>query len=148
MSKIGRNETCPCNSGKKYKKCCQSKDAIASRERQINQQTSQNDFASETDPYENLDSDSNSVVDLANNGFLDKAEKAARKLLIDYPEVIDGLERLAMVYEKKGDRANAIEMYQKALDFTLTEQDFENFDEEGREYYRETIEKLKNELKG
>ncbi|MFW1965071.1 SEC-C metal-binding domain-containing protein [Acinetobacter baumannii] len=22
MSKIGRNEQCPCGSGKKYKKCC------------------------------------------------------------------------------------------------------------------------------
>ncbi len=22
MSKIGRNEPCPCGSGKKYKKCC------------------------------------------------------------------------------------------------------------------------------
>jgi hypothetical protein len=26
MTKIGVNEPCPCSSGKKYKKCCQSKD--------------------------------------------------------------------------------------------------------------------------
>lgn len=25
MSKIGRNEPCPCGSGKKYKKCCMDK---------------------------------------------------------------------------------------------------------------------------
>lgn len=25
MSKVGRNETCPCGSGKKYKQCCESK---------------------------------------------------------------------------------------------------------------------------
>ena len=25
MSKVGRNETCPCGSGKKYKQCCASK---------------------------------------------------------------------------------------------------------------------------
>jgi hypothetical protein len=25
MSKVGRNETCPCGSGKKYKHCCESK---------------------------------------------------------------------------------------------------------------------------
>ncbi len=25
MSKVGRNELCPCGSGKKYKKCCESK---------------------------------------------------------------------------------------------------------------------------
>jgi len=25
MAKVGRNETCPCGSGKKYKHCCESK---------------------------------------------------------------------------------------------------------------------------
>jgi hypothetical protein len=27
MAKVGRNETCPCGSGKKYKQCCESKKA-------------------------------------------------------------------------------------------------------------------------
>lgn len=27
MAKVGRNETCPCGSGKKYKHCCESKAA-------------------------------------------------------------------------------------------------------------------------
>jgi hypothetical protein len=27
MGKIGRNERCPCGSGKKYKRCCLGKDA-------------------------------------------------------------------------------------------------------------------------
>ncbi len=31
MAKIGRNERCPCGSGKKYKKCCGLKQAIAPR---------------------------------------------------------------------------------------------------------------------
>ena len=26
MSKIGRNDPCPCGSGKKYKKCCLNKE--------------------------------------------------------------------------------------------------------------------------
>lgn len=25
MPKVGRNESCPCNSGKKYKQCCEKK---------------------------------------------------------------------------------------------------------------------------
>jgi hypothetical protein len=29
MSKPGRNDPCPCNSGKKYKKCCLAKDEQA-----------------------------------------------------------------------------------------------------------------------
>jgi hypothetical protein len=30
MSAIGRNDPCPCGSGRKYKKCCLSKEAAAS----------------------------------------------------------------------------------------------------------------------
>lgn len=33
MTKIGVNEPCPCSSGKKYKKCCQSKDLEEKRKR-------------------------------------------------------------------------------------------------------------------
>ncbi len=31
MSKVGRNDPCPCGSGKKYKKCCMEKDALSGR---------------------------------------------------------------------------------------------------------------------
>ena len=31
MAKIGRNDLCPCNSGKKYKKCCMASDEAAAR---------------------------------------------------------------------------------------------------------------------
>lgn len=27
MSKVGRNDACPCGSGKKFKKCCEAKQA-------------------------------------------------------------------------------------------------------------------------
>jgi hypothetical protein len=27
MPKVGRNEACPCGSGKKYKRCCEAKEA-------------------------------------------------------------------------------------------------------------------------
>ena len=33
MSKVGRNAPCPCGSGKKYKKCCLSKDEAAQLEK-------------------------------------------------------------------------------------------------------------------
>ena len=32
MAKIGRNDPCPCGSGKKYKKCCLEKDLTERRE--------------------------------------------------------------------------------------------------------------------
>src|SRR5215210_6501231 len=33
MMKVGRNDPCPCGSGKKYKKCCMDKDQAAERAR-------------------------------------------------------------------------------------------------------------------
>ena len=41
MTDIGRNDPCPCGSGKKYKKCCEAKDASkrsAENEKQLKQQ--------------------------------------------------------------------------------------------------------------
>ena len=31
MAKVGRNDTCPCGSGKKFKHCCESKKAGSNR---------------------------------------------------------------------------------------------------------------------
>ena len=35
MAKIGRNEVCPCGSGKKYKQCCESKGTGTTQSRLI-----------------------------------------------------------------------------------------------------------------
>jgi tetratricopeptide (TPR) repeat protein len=64
-----------------------------------------------------LDDASNVVIDLINAGRLDEAEHAALHLLERYPEVHDGLERLAMVAAARGDRPRAAEYYRKAADF-------------------------------
>ncbi|MEK7623981.1 MAG: hypothetical protein AAB408_04960 [Patescibacteria group bacterium] len=90
---------------------------------------------------DNLTRESNHVVKLIHEGRLDEAEIAAKKLLQDYPEVHDGLERLAMVYEARGDRGRALEMYEKSLAFTLNN---ENYAEEMRDYYRRKIHQLQN----
>ncbi len=31
MEKVGRNDPCPCGSGKKYKKCCEHRNALEGR---------------------------------------------------------------------------------------------------------------------
>lgn len=130
MLKIGRNDPCPCGSGKKYKKCCQNQ--------------SLNEVSQSNTGYifdeDSLDQESNQIVDLIHQGRLDEAEKAAFKFLIDYPEVNDGFDRLGMIYEKQGKNARAAEMYQKALDFTIGK---EGYDDEGRDYYRDKISLLR-----
>jgi tetratricopeptide (TPR) repeat protein len=66
---------------------------------------------------EGLDEASNRVIDLIDAGRLDEAEQAAHDLLEQYPDVHDGLERLAMVYAARGDRPRAAEYYRKAAAF-------------------------------
>jgi tetratricopeptide (TPR) repeat protein len=115
MVKAGRNQPCPCGSGKKYKRCCLPKDEAAASET-LSQPDTLCDFEWDDD---HLEEDSNAVVDLIDEGRLDEAEAAARELLARYPEVVDGLERLAMVYDARGDAKQAAEYYRKAVAFIL-----------------------------
>ncbi len=58
-----------------------------------------------------------------------------RDLLARYPDVHDGFERLAMVYEARGDRKQAAEYYRKALAFMRENAD--NYDSEAIDWMRE-----------
>ena len=124
MVKFGRNQPCLCGSGKKYKRCCLPKDEAAASAA-LSQPDPLCDFEWDDD---HLDEESNAVVDLIGEGRLDEAEAAARELLARYPQVVDGLERLAMVYDARGDAKQAAEYYRKAVAFIL--ENPEGFDEE------------------
>src|SRR5512145_2515615 len=50
-------------------------------------------------------------------GKLDEAEAAARALLARYPDVHDGWDRLGMVYEVRGDNAQAVDCYRRVVAF-------------------------------
>lgn len=126
MKKISRNAPCPCGSGKKYKRCCMRKNE-AERPRSINslhiEQNIEKNVA-DRDVYPNLvlvedelDLLSNSVIYLIQEGQLDKAEEKCRELLDNYPDVVDGLDRFAMLYEARGEKQLAVEYYQKSADF-------------------------------
>lgn len=128
MPKIGRNDPCPCGSGKKYKHCCRSKDeaaehaafaapraaaAAAYQERQARIKERQAQLEHEDE----LARASNAVIDLVHAGRLDEAEQAARELLVRFPDVHDGYDRLGMVYEARGDHKAAAECYRKVIEF-------------------------------
>ena len=121
MAKIGRNDPCPCGSGQKYKRCCLPRDEAAAAEhaaaRAREVERSDRDAVIEDDDDDGLDEASNGVVDLIDAGRLDEAEQAAHDLLERYPDVHDGLERLAMVAAARGDRPRAAEYYRRAADF-------------------------------
>ena len=141
MAKPGRNDRCPCGSGKKYKACCLTKDEATERERLTAAQADRDERAAEKrqslrevreammaklagaapiddDLFDDdLTEASNAVLDLIRGGKLDEAEAAARDLLAHYPEVPDGWDRLGMVHEKRGENAQAADCYRKLVAF-------------------------------
>jgi tetratricopeptide (TPR) repeat protein len=144
MSKIGRNDPCPCGSGKKYKRCCLPKHEAAAAGRAAAAAHAAARLAPPAFAWDDdgLDEASNRVVDLVHDGQLDEAEQAARDLLIRYPDVHDGFERLAMVYEARGDRKQAAEYYRKALAFMR--ENAENYDPEAIAWMRQKAESMEH----
>jgi tetratricopeptide (TPR) repeat protein len=117
MSKISRNAPCPCGSGKKYKKCCLlNQEARPTSVPPIKYRA----------VYTDLDQLSNSVVDLINQNELEKAEAVSRRLLAEYPDQVDGFDRLAMVYEARGEKKKAAQYYRKAADFARSNPGFDD----------------------
>jgi tetratricopeptide (TPR) repeat protein len=122
MAKTGRNQPCPCGSGKKYKRCCLRKDEAQQVEERRQAEERHGTTASlhspadlvEDDDLDLLDDRSNLVVHLINGGRLDEAEEAARDLLDRYPGFPDGDLRLAMVFEARKQPELAAEHYRKA----------------------------------
>lgn len=158
MPRTGRNDPCPCGSGKKYKHCCLDKDraaelapAIAQRVALQAQQAKhlalRQDYQEELlesqaalKEAQALDATSNAVVDLVHAGRLDEAEQAARELLARYPEVHDGHDRLGMVHEARGQFREAADCYRKVIEFTRA--DPENYDAGFVDSFLELIVKL------
>jgi len=60
---------------------------------------------------------SNAAAGLVRAGKLDEAEQAARDLLVLFPDVHDGYDRLGMVYEARGENRQAAECYRKVIAF-------------------------------
>ena len=145
-TKTGRNEPCPCGSGKKFKQCCLRKEEEAEREamaalteaRKKGRGGSYSDLVETVDrlaaEYEEdvaLADASNAAVKLVRAGKLDEAEHAARDLLVRFPDVHDGYDRLGMVYEARGDNKQAAQYYRQALQFIRQRPD--QYDDSGLE---------------
>jgi uncharacterized protein YecA (UPF0149 family) len=124
MKKYGRNEPCPCGSGKKYKKCC-----LLTHKAPVGG----------TLVYTDLDDLSNQVPNLIDQKEYAEAEAVCEKLMEQYPEQIDGLHRYAEMYEARGELQKAADYYHRTADFA---EKAEGFGKESAEFFRKKAKQL------
>ncbi|MGH7118348.1 MAG: SEC-C metal-binding domain-containing protein [Acetobacteraceae bacterium] len=125
MAKIGRNDRCPCGSGKKYKHCCMAQDEAAAHQKLAASATAA--ATAHHDPHlcddcnEQLDAAANAVLALIDAGKLAEAEQAAHEVLARFPAVHDGYECLGRLYQAKGDNRQAADCYRRVIAFARNE---------------------------
>jgi tetratricopeptide (TPR) repeat protein len=144
MAKIGRNDRCPCGSGKKYEQCCLAKDEAAERRTFVAtpaaDQLPHHHPRRCNDCNAKIDAAANAVTALIDAGKLDEAEHAARKLVERWPDVHDGYDCLGMVHQARGDNRQAVEYYRKVIVFARQEPSL--YDPEFQDYYLDLIDRL------
>ena len=135
MATTQRNQPCPCGSGTKYKKCCFLRAAPPPPPVVRSAASAGLAWVLEDDGLDEL---SNSVVDLVQARRFDEAVTACQRLLREYPDVVDGLERSALISSARGDHAAAAAFYRKAYAFVtdpVRQQEYEDPD-----FYRQQAE--------
>jgi len=141
MAKIGRNDLCPCGSGKKYKRCCMANDEAAARATAAASAaaaSSHSHFCH--DCSDQLDDAARAVFALIEAGKFDDAEQAAHDVLARFPSVHDGYECLGRLHQAKGDHRQAADCYRKVIEFAR--KDPHLYDPDFVDYFQELIEQL------
>jgi tetratricopeptide (TPR) repeat protein len=115
MAKIGRNEPCPCGSGKKYKRCCQANPVQTPPPTALRSDV-EHEATSELCPccVERLEEQADRVTDELVAGRLDHAEALCQKLIADFPTEAEGLDLLSMILQERGERERALELLRRA----------------------------------
>lgn len=123
VSSVGRNDPCPCGSGKKYKKCCISKEEI--HREASGQASGQAPPGLHEAP---IDQSGNRALDAIEARRYDEAEELCRKLLEQYPDQLDGHDRFGMLREAQGRFQEAAHHYGQAV--AMIEKSPEGYDRE------------------
>ncbi len=130
MAKVGRNQPCPCGSGKKYKLCCLPKDEaaeVAARGEPRRPPPLFGAFPSQgsavDDDYERFEHMSNDAVDLIHAGNLEEAERICRRLLDEFPDLPDGHIRFGQLFRARGEPKTAASHLRRAAAVARTADD-------------------------
>lgn len=117
MSKVARNDPCPCGSGKKYKKCCMKKDeeqSISSQEEDAPQERPEKHYP----PARAAEIDNafrRAINHLDRNDF-DNAARAFRSVLRLDPQHYKALTGLGRCLKERGMITEARKCFEKALE--------------------------------
>jgi tetratricopeptide (TPR) repeat protein len=101
VAKIGRNDPCPCGSGKKYKQCCE----------QTGQVPNQISTAPQLSPQQALQS----AMAQHQAGNLVQAELLYKQVLRAQPKQADALHLLGLIAKQKGDFKTAVQLIRQSL---------------------------------
>src|SRR5271165_3584252 len=150
MAKPGRNDRCPCGSGKKYKACCLTRDEAAEQERLAAQQAEREERAADAittnfaasldDGEDDLEETVSAALRFIHEGKLEQIETAARHLMERYPDIPDGWEFLGHVHEKRSENREAVACYRRVLEIINRTPD--DFDPEYTQRFEDRIAKL------
>ena len=162
----GRNDPCPCGSGKKYKKCCLSRDQAEGPK--VVQPHAHAEHAGCDDAdhlragvvhvpagltgaaareyVERLDRWSNGARDALDEGRLEEAERLADQLRAEYPDQIDGYALRARVRLQQKRWAEAAEGFDQAV--ATAQKHREDYDEELLEDLRRDADHARKHAQG
>lgn len=112
MGKLGRNQRCPCGSGRKYKRCC-----LPLHDRARSALAVPLPWDRFGEHYGHLDTLVDTVMDRLDEQRYEDAETAALKMMEEHPEDAEGLERLAQVYDAWGKKEQAAQVFRQAAAF-------------------------------
>jgi hypothetical protein len=88
--------------------------AKAAEEPEVEEGAAPHPFATDEVDYDALDEANEEIRKLIKKKNLDEAEKKARELADQFPKLSDGLQRLAEVLEKRGDKKGALAALKEA----------------------------------
>ncbi len=138
--RIGRNQPCPCGSGRKYKRCCRTRHEIGREATEAVDRAARASGA----PLDHIEAHLRAVGrastvarDHLAAGDFEAAIAAAQRVYDEFPGEIDGLELLAQIHEKRGAIDEAIRCHRLILAHVMAMPDY------GPDAVDETLEALR-----
>ena len=146
MAKIGRNDPCPCGSGKKLKRCClmepsAAEPPVSAIESPVNADEPRHDVCDccGGELGDELNDRADYILERLLDGYVDDAETLCNDFIRDFPDEAEGHDLLSMIFETRGQRAQALSLLRKASRIAHDRQDY---DPETRLIMRQRIKEL------